>query len=131
MARKKSTLAVMTKARELAQYVFDACEKSPRKYRFSLCTKLQNYALNVIEEIYLANSSKDLGIRISHQERARVNLAMTDYFANLANELNCLSIHQYEVISLRDAEAMKLLVAWMNSSKKQLEEVSSPEKASI
>ena len=45
---------------------------------------------------------------------------MTDYFANLACELNCITIHQYEVISLAIAESLKLLVAWMNSTKKNL-----------
>ena len=56
MAKKKSTLVVMTKARELAKYIFDSCEKSPKKFRFTLCTKLENYCLNVIEYIYVANS---------------------------------------------------------------------------
>ena len=51
MAKKKLTLVVMTKARELAKYIFDSCEKSPKKFRFTLCTKLENYCLNVIDYI--------------------------------------------------------------------------------
>ena len=51
MAKKKSTLVVMTKARELAKYILDSCEKLPKKFRFTLCTKLENYSLNVIDYI--------------------------------------------------------------------------------
>lgn len=121
MPRKKSTLAVMTKTRELTTYVFDACEKAPRKYRFSLCMKVQNYCLDALENIYLANSEKDLGKRISYQEKAKVNIAMLDYFFNLAYELQCFTFHQYEVVSLKVAETLKLMIAWLNSTKRQEE----------
>ena len=78
MAKKKSTLVVMTKARELAKYIFDSCEKSPMKFRFTLCTMLENYCLNVIEYIYVANSIKDSDERIIYQDKAKRLLAMID-----------------------------------------------------
>lgn len=37
MGKKKSTLAVLIKVRELGKYIFEVCEKSPKKYCFSLC----------------------------------------------------------------------------------------------
>lgn len=120
MAKKKSTLAVMTKARELAKYVFDVTEKSPKKFHFTLCTKLENYSLNTIELIYKANSLKDMSKRVEIQDKAKTYLAMVDYFANLPYELKCITFHQYEVISLHVAATMKLLVAWMNQAKKQV-----------
>ncbi len=120
MGNKKSTLAVMTKVRQLSKYIFDACEKSPKKYRFSLCNRLCNFSLDSIELIYRANCEKDINRRLILQDKAKSSIAMTDYFANLACELNCITIHQYEVISLAIAESLKLLVVWMNSTKKNL-----------
>ena len=120
MKKKKSTLAVMTKVRELTKYVFEATEKSPKKFRFTLCTKLENYCLNTIELIYKANSMKEIDKRIELQEKAKTYLAMIDYFANLSYELTCITFKQYEVISLNVALNMKLLIAWMNQAKKQL-----------
>ena len=91
MPKKKSTLVVMTKARELAKYIFEACEKSPKKFRFTLCTKLENYSLNVIECLYIANSLKEKSQRLEYQEKAKKLLAMIDYFANLSYELGCIT----------------------------------------
>lgn len=90
----------MTKARELAKYIFDSCEKSPKKFRFTLCTKLENYCLNVIEYIYVADSIKDSDERIIYQDKAKRLLTMIDYFANLSFELGCITFKQYENISL-------------------------------
>jgi len=120
MAKRKSTLAVMTKTRGLAVYIFDACDKSPKKFRFTLCTKLENYVLCTIELIYRANLEYDLNLRIKYQERALSYLAMIDYFSNLSNELKCITLHQYEVISFNVSECLKLMKAWLNATKKRI-----------
>ena len=41
MKKKQSTLGMMTKVRELAKYVLEATEKLPKKFCFTLCTKLE------------------------------------------------------------------------------------------
>ena len=55
MSQKKSELFVLTKAKELAKYVITVTEKSPKKFRFTLVVRLQNYCLDAIEHILLAN----------------------------------------------------------------------------
>lgn len=52
---KKSDLYVVTKVKELSKYVITVTEKSHKKFRFTLVTRLQNYCLDVIENLVLAN----------------------------------------------------------------------------
>ena len=56
MASPKSDLYVITKAKELAKYVVVVTEKSPKKYRFTLVVRLQNYCLDILEHLLLANT---------------------------------------------------------------------------
>ena len=55
MAAYQSELAVITKAKDLCSYVMTVTDKSPKRFRFTLVAKLQNYALDIIENLYRAN----------------------------------------------------------------------------
>ena len=48
-------LTAVTKARELGGKIFAVTEKSPKKYRFTIASRLQNLSLEVISEISRAN----------------------------------------------------------------------------
>ncbi len=68
MRTKQSELTVITKAKDLCTYIMTITEKSPKKYRFTLVSKLQNLALSVIENIYRANepSAAKIALRRTH-----------------------------------------------------------------
>ena len=36
-------------------YVMTVTDQSPRRFRFTLVSRMQNYALDVIENLYIAN----------------------------------------------------------------------------
>lgn len=55
MERKQSELTVITKAKDLCSYVMTVTQKSPKQFRFTFTTRLQNLSLNVIESLYRAN----------------------------------------------------------------------------
>ena len=118
--QKKSNLYVFTKAKDLAKYIITITEKSPKKYRFTLVVRIQNYILDVIENIYLANESKDIKERIARQEKAKSLLAMLDYFCQIAGEEGCISFPQYEQISKQQAECLLYLKRWMAATAKQV-----------
>ena len=70
-ATKKSDLYVITKAKELAKYVITVTEKSPKKFRFTLVTRLQNYCLDIIENLLFANMLPLVEPRrLQHQKEA-------------------------------------------------------------
>ena len=50
--QRKSDLYVITKV--ITEYIITVTEKSPKKFRFTLVARLQNYCLDVVENLYLA-----------------------------------------------------------------------------
>ena len=48
MAAYQSELAVITKAKDPCSYVMTVTDKSPKRFRFTLVAKLQNYALKYL-----------------------------------------------------------------------------------
>lgn len=117
---KKNNLFVFTKAKDLAKYILTVTEKSPVKFRFTLVVRLQNYVLNVLEYLYLANSLRLCPERLEYQKKARTELNMLDYFAGLAAEQGCILFRQYEQIALNQAECLMYLEKWMASDKKRM-----------
>lgn len=116
--QKKNDLFVMTKTKDLAKYIITVTEKSPKKFRFTLVVRIQNYILDVIENIYLANSLPIGEERLALQKKARTTLSMLDYFAGLAYEQECILFKQYEQISKQIAESLLYLGKWIGSTSK-------------
>ena len=57
MERKQSELQVITKARDLCSYVMTVTQKSPKHFRYTFVSRLQDLTLSVIENLYLANDT--------------------------------------------------------------------------
>ena len=55
MSQNQSELIVITKAKELCSYVMTVTQKSPKHFRFTFVTRMQNLSLDVIENLYRAN----------------------------------------------------------------------------
>ena len=52
---KQGDLSVITKAKEVCSYILTITDKSPKGFRFTLVSRLQNYSLTIIENFILAN----------------------------------------------------------------------------
>jgi hypothetical protein len=52
MATPPSELRVITAAKNLATYLFQVLEKAPKKFRYSIITRLENKSLDVVEALY-------------------------------------------------------------------------------
>lgn len=127
--KKKDDLFVLTKAKDLARYIITVTEKSPKKFRFTLVVRLQNYILDILESLYLANKEEIGEERKKHQDNANKNLAMLDYFASLAYEQECILFKQYKQISKQQAECLMYLNKWQKSDSSR--EMKSEEKSDI
>ena len=55
MATYQNELSVITKSKDLCSYIITVTDKSPKRFRFTLVSKLQNYAISVIENLFRAN----------------------------------------------------------------------------
>ena len=125
--KNSSELTVITKAKDLCAYIMTVTEKSPKRFRFTFVTRMQNLALDVIEYLYRANDLRvgkgragESEQRLEFQRKAMTNLRLLGYFAMLATEQKCILPKQFERISFLSTECMNLLGAWMNSDKKRL-----------
>lgn len=128
MEHKQSELAVITKAKDLCSYVTTVTQKSPKQFRFTFTSRLQNLSLDVIEALYRANdtfvtkenvSAREKRLEFQHQ--AMTNLKLLAYFSLLAREQNCILPKQYEQISRQSTDCQNLLGAWINSDRRRLQ----------
>ena len=126
--KQQSELTVITKAKDLCSYVITVTQKSPKHFRYTFVSRLQNLALGVIENLYRANDtfvkigdSESRGKRLELQRCAMTDLKVLAYFAMLAMEQQCILPKQYEQIARQTAECQNLLGAWMNSDRKRLD----------
>ena len=111
-------MAVFTAAKKLAEYIFVICEKSPKKFRWSIITRLQNASVDVIENLYRANFEREANKRIAYQKSAMVSINLVDFFAETARSKNAISYHQTAVIAKQIVECKKLLNGWVKATKK-------------
>ena len=106
-AAKQSELTVITKAKELCSYVLTVSDKSPKKFRFTLSGRLQNYSISIVEQLLFANEvrmavrdgpllEKRLETRRNFQQQAFTYMKMLAYLSQLAMEQQCILPKQYE-----------------------------------
>lgn len=123
-----SELSVITKAKDLCSYIMTITDKSPKRFLFTLVSRLQNYGLDIIEylikanEIYVPNvQSQEMADRVNLQRSAMSRLKLLGYISELAMKQQCILPKQYEQITKQVYDVQNLLGAGMNSDKKRYE----------
>ena len=118
---------MITKAKDLCSYVMTVTQKSPKHFRYTFVSKLQNLSLSVIENLFRANdvfvTKQDLSSqkeRLAYQRAAMTDLKLLGYMALLSMEQSCILPKQYEQIARQVTDCQNLLGAWMNSDRKRL-----------
>lgn len=124
-----SELRVVTAAKNLCSYVLTATNKSPKSFRFTLVSRLQNLSLDIIENIYKANeifiqnkAPQSVQKRLDLQHSALTNIKILAYLSLLACEQGCILPKQYEQISKLTHDCQYLLGAWIKSYQKTFRE---------
>lgn len=113
---KEKELAVFTHAKKLAEYIFVITEKSPKKLRWSIVSKLQNASIDVIDNLYQANFERDER-RLYFQNRASVRLQLLDFYTETARKMQAITNKQMLIIGKQLFEVKKLLGGWTKSVK--------------
>lgn len=122
--RAASELAVITKAKDLCSYVLDVTQKSPKAFRFTFVSRLQGYALEIVECIFRANDTfvvrgdaAALAKRLEYQRRALTSAKLLCCMSLLAMERGCILLKQYEQIARLGTDCQNMIGAWMNSDR--------------
>jgi hypothetical protein len=127
MAAPQSELTVITKAKDLCRYVMTVTEKSPKRFRFTFVSRMQNFALDIIEKTYRANDvyaagagrEKAAAERLDLQHEALTSARLLGYIALLAREQGCILPRQFENITKLASDCQYLLGAWIASDRKR------------
>lgn len=132
MQKQRSELQVIIKAKDLCTSIMNATAHCPKKFRFTLVSKLHNYSLSALEslyrsnEIFVKNSSKtELEKRISLQYQAFSELNVLTFFIQLSYEQKCILKKEYISISNQIFECKKMLSAWIKSERNRFSKISS------
>jgi hypothetical protein len=124
--KQQSELVVVTKAKDLCEYVLLITQKSPKQFRFTLVSRMQNLALDAVEHIYRANevflqkgqgAANEQRLRLQHQ--AITEMKLLCYIAEISMRQVCILPKQYEHIAKMAADCRHLLGAWIASDKKR------------
>lgn len=124
-SREINELFVITKAKELATYILTVTDKAPKKFRFTLVSRMQNLSLNIIEyllranDVYIGgnNQKRNIAIRNEWQQRAITDLKILNYIGMVAMEQNCILHRQYKQIAQISSEVMALAIRWKRGNK--------------
>ena len=125
--QRRSELTVIMKAKDLSAYIVTITQKSPKQFRFTFVSRMQNLSLDVIENIYLANETylaeprlqEMLQRRLDYQYTALTNIKLLTFVAEIAMEHRCILPKHFEQIAIKALECQRLLGAWINSDKRR------------
>lgn len=118
-------LSVIMKAKDLCKYVMTVTQKSPKHYRFTFTTRLQNLCMDVISDLYLANETfvggdnarEQYDKRLDYQRSAMTKLRLLTYLAEVAVEQKAILPRQYQQISMQATTVLNLLGGWVKSDR--------------
>ena len=129
MAHSQSELQAITFAKNLLSYIMTITQKSPKQFRFSLIGRIQNYAADIVQELYYANdvyltpdNPAGWAARLTHQRKAMSTLKLLVYFSQVAMEMQAIQPKQFEQISQQVYNTENLLGAWMISDQKRMKQ---------
>ena len=126
MHNQNNDLGVITKAKDLCSYIMVITQKSPKHFRYSFVSRMQNLALDIIEKLYRANDvffNKNMPQayekRVEYQHEAMTDIRLLAYFSQLAMEQECILPKQFEQISRLTTECLNMTGAWITSDRKR------------
>ena len=123
---------MVVRARDLAGYLFTVTEKSPKRFRFTLTSRIQNACLDILESLYMANDTwidvrdgppgvvrERLRERRDHQHRALSVARRLDCLLTLSREHGALLAKQQAFASGLLGEVIALTRGWIKSDGKR------------
>jgi hypothetical protein len=129
LQQKPSELTVVMKAKDLCKYITTVTQKSPKQYRFTFTSRLQNLSMDIIENIYRANETfvggpngkANLQKRLDFQHAALTNTRLLAFVAQMALEQSAILPKHFEQIAKQTEECQRLLGGWINNDKKRFQ----------
>ena len=124
MKQANDDLKVIVKAKALTVHTIKLtsnCNKFPKKYRFTLCDRMQNKAMTIYELLLEANRTRlsNKAKRSDLQTRAILNCDELLFYIELCLELNIIPTNSAEYWSKLVSDIKYMTIAWRTKDKER------------
>lgn len=124
MNQANDDLKVIVKAKELVVHTIKLtsnCNKFPKKYRFTLCDKMQNKAMTIYELLLEANRTplSFKSVRSEMQTKAIMNCDQLLFYIELCLELDIIASNSAEYWSKLVSDIKFMTIAWRTKDKER------------
>lgn len=130
--KHKEDLLIFKQAQDLCTYIMKGTQNSPKQFRFTYTTRLQNMSMDIVRDIYRANdiyvadvneegASSLMNQRLRLQRDSLSNIQLLMYFSHLAVQQKAITVKNYELISTMGSGIKGAIIAWRKSDQKRYE----------
>ncbi len=113
--RKNDDLPIFVAWTEFVKWLLPVTEKFPRRVRFSFADRINNLALDVVEDLVEARYAKDKRALL---KKANLRLEKLRILLRLCHDFKYLSYNSYEHALRSINEAGRMLGGWMKHEDK-------------
>lgn len=114
---------IINKAEALVEYIYTITEKSPKKIRTDLVSKLRNLSIDIIEKLVRTNAipindplQPDEALRRLRQQRDLiVDIQVLETMLEIAKKRGYITNHQFEYSTKITFEFREMLSRWNES----------------
>lgn len=124
MKQENNELKVVIKAKEMAVHTIKLtsnCNKFPKKYRFTLCDRMQNKSMNIYEFLLEANRThlSNIRLRSELQTKAILNCDELLFYIEMCLQLNIIESNSAEYWSKLVSDIKFMTIAWRTKDKER------------
>ena len=124
MKQENNELKVIVKAKELAVHTIKLtsnCNKFPKKYRFTLCDRMQNKSMNIYELLLEANRThlSNLYLRNDLQTRVILNCDELLFYIEMCLQLQIIQPNSAEYWSKLVSDIKFMTIKWRTKDKER------------
>ena len=124
MKQERKDFVAIIKARNLATYTIkftSNCNKFPKKYKFTLCDRMQNKAMNIFEFLLEANRTilANIVLRSELQTKAILNCDELLFYIEMCLQLNIIDVSSAEHWSKLVSELKYIVIKWRAKDKER------------
>lgn len=124
MKQDNNELKVIVKAKELAVHTIKLtsnCNKFPKKYRFTLCDRMQNKSMNIYELLIEANRThlSNLSLRNDLQTKVILNCDELLFYIEMCLQLQIIQPNSAEYWSKLVSDIKFMTIKWRTKDKER------------
>ena len=124
MKQDNNELKVIVKSKELAVHTIKLtsnCNKFPKKYRFTLCDRMQNKSMNIYELLLEANRThlSNLSLRNDLQTKVILNCDELLFYIEMCLQLQIIQPNSAEYWSKLVSDIKFMTIKWRTKDKER------------